>query len=204
MPARIVEGAPLRPSPRPPQLARHPGAFFPTNATPSNGFGFFRSLYESNMRCVGAAEFFYFPWSCYERLFALGPDVGIGIAWHGDCAVGGAVFRAGPTYCHYHLSGSDETGHKYKASTLLVVEGAKWGRQRGCRVLHLGGGMRVNGSLMDFKRSFGGEHHQFGYVIPIADRERYNSMCSLVPTPWPYDQQIASRVAHTNLSTGSV
>lgn len=158
-------------------------------------FRIFRSLYESNMRCVGAAEFFHFPWSYYERLSALGPDVGIGIAWHDDCAVGGAVFIAGPTYSHYHLSGSDETGHKYKASTLLVVEGAKWARQRGCRFLHLGGGLRVNDSLMDFKRSFGGEHHQVGHVILIADRGRYNSMSSFTPTRWPYDQRMASRVA---------
>lgn len=167
-------------------------------------FRIFRSLYESNMRFVGAAEFFHFPWSYYERLSNLGPDVGIGIAWHEDCAVGGAVFIAGPTYSHYHLSGSNETGHKYKASTLLVVEGAKWARQRGCRVLHLGGGLRVNDSLMDFKRSFGAEHHQFGQVILIADRARYNSMCSFTPARWPYDQQMASRVAHADLFSSSV
>lgn len=166
-------------------------------------FRIFRSLYESNMRRIGAAEFFHFPWSYYERLSTLGPDVGIGIAWHDDCAVGGAVFLAGPTYSHYHISGSDDTGHKYKASTLLVVEGAKWARQRGCRVLHLGGGMRVNDSLMDFKRSFGGEPYQFGYLILIADRGRYNSMCSHAPTRWPYDQQVASRVAVRRDAAGS-
>jgi hypothetical protein len=163
-------------------------------------FRIFRVFYESTMRRINAAEFFHFPWSYYERLSTLGPDVGIAIAWHGDCAVGGAVFMAGPTYAHYHLSASDDTGHKYKASTLLVVEGANWARQRGCRVLHLGGGMHVNDSLMGFKRSFGGEQHQFGYVTLIADRERYNSMCALAATPWPYDQQMANRIAHADPS----
>jgi hypothetical protein len=158
-------------------------------------FRIFRSLYESNMRRNGAAEFFYFPRSYYERLSTLCPDVGIGIAWHDDCAVGGAVFIAGPTYAHYHLSGNDETGHKYKASTLLVVEGAKWARQRGCRILHMGGGMRVNDSLMNFKQSFGGEHHEFGCAILIANRGRYNSMCLFSPTRWPYDQQMVGCVA---------
>jgi hypothetical protein len=159
-------------------------------------FRIFRVFYENAMRRMGAAEFFHFPWSYYEGLCTLGPDVGIAIAWHGDRAVGGAVFIAGPTYAHYHLSASDETGHKYKASTLLVVEGANWARQRGCRVLHLGGGVHVNDSLMDFKRSFGGEHYQCGSVMLIADRGRYNSMCSFAPTRWPYDQQMASRIAH--------
>jgi len=163
-------------------------------------FRIFRSLYESSMRRNSAAEFFYFPWSYYERLSTLGPDVGIGIAWHDDCPVGGAVFIAGPTYTHYHLSGNNETGRKYKASTLLVVEGAKWARQRGCRVLHMGGGMHVNDSLMNFKRSFGGEHHEFGYVILIADRGRYSSMCSFSPTRWPYDQQMVSCVAYGSIA----
>jgi len=165
-------------------------------------FRVFRSLYESSMRRIDASEFFHFPWSYYERLSSLGPDVGVGIAWHGDCAVGGAVFIAGSTNAHYHLSGSDETGRKYKASTLLVVEGAKWARQRGCSVLHLGGGMRANDSLMGFKRSFGGEHHPFGYVILIADRERYNSMCSFAPARWPYEQ-VASCVAHADSASAS-
>ena len=156
-------------------------------------FRIFQVLYENTMRRVGATEFFHFPWSYYERLSALGPDVGVAIAWHGDHAVGGAVFMAGPAYAHYHLSASDESGHKYKASTLLVVEGAKWARQRGCLTLHLGGGMLVNDSLSAFKRSFGGEPHQFGYITLISDPGRYDSMSSLATPPWPYDQRTTSR-----------
>jgi hypothetical protein len=162
-----------------------------------------RNVEGTTLRRIDASEFFHFPWSYYERLSNLGPTWASVSPWHGDCAVGGAVFIAGSTNTHYHLSGSDETGHKYKASTLLVVEGAKWARQRGCSVLHLGGGMRVDDSLMDFKRSFGGKHHRFGYVILIADRERYNSMCSFAPARWPYEQLVASCVAHAHSASPS-
>jgi hypothetical protein len=150
--------------------------------------GIFRVLYENAMQRIDASEFFHFPQSYYERLSMLGPDVGIGIAWCGDCAVGGAVFIAGPAYAHYHLSASNDVGYKYKAPTLLVVEGANWARQRGSRALHLGGGLRVKDSLMDFKRRFGGEAYEFGSLILITDRERYNSICSFAGGLWPYDQ----------------
>jgi Acetyltransferase (GNAT) domain len=153
--------------------------------------GIFRVLYENTMQCINAAEFFRFPPSYYEHLSALGPDVGIAIAWSGDCAVGGAVFIAGRTFAHYHLSASNDIGYKHKAPTLLVVEGANWARQRGSRALHLGGGMHVNDSLMEFKRRFGGKNYQFGNVILITDRERYSSMCSYNGGRWPYDQQMA-------------
>jgi len=155
-------------------------------------FRIFRTLYESTMRRVEATEFFHFPWPYYERLSTLGPDIGVAIAWYGDRAVGGAVFMAGPTFAHYHLSASDDSGQKYKASTLLVVEGAKWARQRGCRTLHLGGGMLVNDSLMAFKQSFGGEQRQFGHITLIGDPERFESMRSLSTPPWPYDQNLTS------------
>lgn len=155
----------------------------------------FRGLYESTMQRVDATEFFHFPWSYYERIAKLGPDIGVAIAWHGDRPVGGALFMAGPSFAHYHLSASDDIGHTYKASTLLVVEGAKWARQRGCRRLHLGGGMLPNDSLMRFKQSFGGELHKFAHITIIGNRERYHSMCSVEGSPWPYEQK-RSQTAH--------
>lgn len=162
---------------------------------PLEQFRIFRRLYETTMQRVDATEFFHFPWSYYERLSTLGPDVGVAIAWHGERAVGGAIFMAGPSFAHYHLSASDDIGHKYKAPTLLVVEGAKWARQRGCRRLHLGGGMLPNDSLMRFKQSFGGEPHKFAHIMIIGDGERYRSMCSLPGSPWPYEQK-PSPTAH--------
>ncbi len=158
-------------------------------------FRIFRDLYEKTMWRVDATEFFHFPMSYYERLATLGADIGIALAWHGSRPVGGAVFMAGAINAHYHLGAGDDTGHLYKASTFLVVEGAKWARQRGCRILHLGGGMVPNDSLMNFKRSFGGEQHQFGHVTLISNRERYDSMTSLPSPPWPYDHKMTSGVA---------
>jgi methionyl-tRNA formyltransferase len=157
----------------------------------------FQALYKSTMQRVDAAEFFHFPPPYFERLAALGSDLHIAIAWHDGRPVGGAVFMAGPTYAHYHLSASDDTGRKYKASTLLVVEGANWARQRGCQAMHLGGGMHAGDPLMKFKRSFGGKDYEFGYVTLIADRERYQDMCSVPHTPWPYDQKAVSNVVPT-------
>ena len=162
---------------------------------PLEHFRIFRGLYEATMQRVEATEFFHFPWSYYERLSTLGTDIGVAIAWHAERAVGGAIFMAGPSFAHYHLSASDNIGHSFKASTLLVVEGAKWARQRGCRRLHLGGGMLANDSLMRFKQSFGGESHKFAHIMIIGDRKRYHSMSSQAGSPWPYEQK-TSQTAH--------
>lgn len=156
----------------------------------------FRDLYEKTMERVDASKFFHFPWSYYERLAALTPDLSVTIAWHGGLPVGGALFMAGPRYAHYHLSANNEIGNKFKASTFLVVEGARWARERGCRKLHLGGGMQVDDSLMMFKRSFGGDEHQFGHITLIADRGRYESISATKNPPWPYDHKVQSRMTN--------
>jgi len=161
-------------------------------------FQIFHALYESTMQRLNATAFFHFPWSYFERLARLGSDVGVAIAWHGTCAVGGAVFMAGRSFAHYHLSANDDAGQRFKASTLLVVEGANWARQHGCGTLHLGGGMLVNDSLMTFKRSFGGEKREFAHITLIGDHERYDSMCSMAAPLWPYDQKLTTRMKDLN------
>lgn len=162
----------------------------------------FRDLYENTMRRLGATEFFHFPWSYYERLAKLKPALSVAIGWHSGLPVGGSLFMAGPRYGHYHLSASNELGRKFKVSTLLVVAGAKWARERGCRKLHLGGGILANDSLMMFKRSFGGNAYQFGHLTLIADRDRYQSMFSAENPIWPYDSKTPTQMTHTNKDKG--
>lgn len=161
-----------------------------TPADAVNQLRIFRDLYEKTMQRLDATEFFHFPWSYYERLASLMPGLRVVIAWHEESPAGGALFMAGPGYAHYHLSATNALGQKFKASTLLVVEGARWARARGCRKLHLGGGMLLNDSLMAFKRSFGGAACQFGQITLIGDHARYLSLCAVENSIWPYQQKI--------------
>jgi len=146
----------------------------------------FHALYERAMESHHADNFYRFPVSYFSRLASLGSDLGIALAWMGDQLAGASIFLAGRDYAHYHLAAANEIGRKCKASTLLVIEGAKWARERGCKLLHLGGGLRPGDSLEDFKRSFGGQSYRYGYLTYIADAERYGQLCSLPNPPWPY------------------
>jgi hypothetical protein len=154
-------------------------------------FRVFQKLYEATMIRLRADSFFLFPPTYYQRLSELREDIGIAIAWLGEQPVGAAVFMAGRTNAHYHLSATDEIGRKYKAATLLVVAGAEWARQRGCRALHLGGGMEHNDTLLRFKESFGGSRHEYGNLTLVVDRLRYQLMCEAESMPWPYSQELA-------------
>jgi hypothetical protein len=137
----------------------------------------FREVYDDTMGRVGAGEFYLFPAEYYRALRAgLADRLGVALALQDGEAVGGALFLAGPRFAHYHLSGTTGAGRELKAGTLLVHSGAEWARERGCELLHLGGGTAGADNLFAFKKSFGGETYAYAFATLVADRERYDAL----------------------------
>lgn len=146
---------------------------------------FFR-IYGNALQQLQADEFYRFPRSYFSRLAALGPQLGLAFVWLGDELVGANLFLAGVRFAHGHLAGTNDVGRKNGAATLLLVEGSRWARQRGCELLHLGGGVAPGDRLEDFKRSFGGPTFHYTFALYVADPLRFEQLCRTPNPPWPY------------------
>jgi lipid II:glycine glycyltransferase (peptidoglycan interpeptide bridge formation enzyme) len=74
-------------------------------------------------------------------------------------------------YAHYHLSGTDYDYINLSPAHLLIYEVAQWGREQGCKYLHLGGGYKGNeDSLFTFKKKF-----SRGGIVPFyTGRKTHN------------------------------
>jgi len=151
----------------------------------------FAALYEETMAARNADNFYRFPAPYFSRLASLGGSLGIALAWLDDQLAGASIFLAGRDYAHYHLACGNEIGMKHRAATLLVVEGAKWARRQGCKLLHLGGGLNPGDSLEFFKFSFGGQLYRYAYLVSIANPERFDQLCQMPNAPWPYSDNEA-------------
>jgi serine/alanine adding enzyme len=137
----------------------------------------FRRVYDATMSRLGAGNFYIFAREYYLALAAgLGDRATVALARRDDEIVGGAIFLADRRFAHYHLSGTTDAGRKLKAGTLLVHAGAEWAAERGCELLHLGGGTSGADSLFAFKKSFGGESHTYAFATLVADPERYAAL----------------------------
>ena len=137
----------------------------------------FRRVYDGTMGRLGAGEFYVFPPEYYSALAeGLGERLAVALARQGDEVVGGALFLADRRFAHYHLSGTTEAGRELKAGTLLVHAGVEWAAERGCELLHLGGGTSGEDSLFGFKKSFGGETYTYSFATFVADRGRYDAL----------------------------
>ena len=147
----------------------------------------FSRIYRDTMARIAAQNFYLFPDAHFQALRAgLPRQSDIAVAWLGAEPVAAAFFLAGTVWAHYHLSGATDAGKSSKAATLLIHEGAKWAQQRGCRLLHLGGGRKENDSLMAFKRGFGGELFEYHTLTVIADLARFQELSRHPNSPWPY------------------
>jgi GNAT superfamily N-acetyltransferase len=146
-------------------------------ATGDDSLEAFRSIYDGTMRRLGADEFYLFPAEYYRALAeALGDRLGVALALRGGEPVGGALFLEDRRFAHYHLSGTTEAGRELKAGTLLVHAGAEWARDRGCELLHLGGGNSGTHPLFAFKKSFGGVTYTYAFATLVVDREGYDAL----------------------------
>jgi hypothetical protein len=146
----------------------------------------FRELYGAKMQELGAREFFFFPREYYTRMSqGLGENFVTVIAWAGERPVGAAIFLRGPRWAHYHLGATNQMGRELSASTLLIHEGARWAAQARCQLLHLGGGMQKDDSLMKFKSSFGGPRFFYASLTVLGDPDGYDQLCR-DKAAWPY------------------
>ncbi|HEY0797179.1 MAG TPA: GNAT family N-acetyltransferase [Acidisarcina sp.] len=140
----------------------------------------FRTIYEQRMGELDADKSYFFPPEYYAALVSgLGNNVDIAVAWHGEQVVGGGIYLAGNQFAHAHLTGTNEAGRFHRANTLLINEAARWGRRRGCRWLHLGGGKSGDNALFEYKKSFGGALFDYSFVGLIADEKRYVRLTQL-------------------------
>lgn len=138
----------------------------------------FRRLYESTMARLNSQPWYLFP-DRYYRHLATALDKALSIAEVRDSTgevVASALVLRHRDRAHYHLAGSDPVAARTGANNLLVWTILEWACDSGCRVVHLGGGVRSEDGLFRFKRSFGGTRTPFWTGTAVIDPGRYDAL----------------------------
>jgi UDP-perosamine 4-acetyltransferase len=159
-------------------------------AASAEGLIDFCGLYRESMDRVHADSFFFFEdryFDCLSR--GLGDRFVLIMAYSEGRPVAGAIFLADRDFVHYHLAASNEEGKLTGAATLVIVSACEWGREHGCRWVHLGGGVHPDDQLWAFKRSFGGKISSYSFLTVVADPERYRLLTEQHEAVWPYSSR---------------
>lgn len=138
----------------------------------------FRRLYEQTMKRVGSSPSYVFPDRYYQLLLdGLGKSLLIGeVRDHDGTVIASTLLMRHGDRMHYHLAGSDVAAARDGANNLLLWRMFEWAAEDGCALVHLGGGVRPDDSLFQFKRSFGGTLTEFWTGSLVLDHARYDAL----------------------------
>lgn len=137
----------------------------------------FVRLYRATMDRVGARPYYQFADRAFAGLTGTLPDhLLLGEVLDGDQVIAAALFLFNETYLHYHLGGSDADWLTLAPNNLLFDAAAQWGRERGIRLMHLGGGVRPGDSLLRFKATFSPYRASFCVGRRIIDAVAYERL----------------------------
>jgi ribosomal protein S18 acetylase RimI-like enzyme len=138
----------------------------------------FKDLYRLTMARRAAAPFYFFDDLYFDGLRdALGESLRLCIVEKdGDIAAAG-LFVETNGIVQYHLSGTADAFRMFQPTKLMMHFVGGWAKNRGNRVLHLGGGVGgADDSLLRFKVGFSPLRHIFATLRMVTDEREYRRL----------------------------
>ncbi len=138
----------------------------------------FRRLYRATMERRSATAYYSFDDAYFAALReVLGDRLHLCVVERGGVVAAAGMFVETSGIVEYHLSGSDDASLHLQPLKLMLHYVTGWAKERGCEVLHLGGGLGANSdSLLHFKLGFSPRRHPFSTLRMILDWASYRRL----------------------------
>ncbi len=136
----------------------------------------FHRIYTETMKRREASEFYFFPLWFIKEFFKNFEHSYVFIAYYKGIEVAASLFLGYNKFFHYYLSGSDFNYKKLGATHLIIYEAIKFAKEKGFKIMHLGGGMKGKDSLFLFKSGFSDWHLPYYVYGVIHNQEIYDKL----------------------------
>lgn len=140
----------------------------------------FMNVYNQTMDRVEAKQSFYFDYEYFSGLANLHDKIHLCIVELDNQVACAGIFLECCGIVQYHLSGTKNEFLKPAPSKLMLDYVRYWAKERGNKILHLGGGVgSAKDSLYNFKAGFSKQKHPFLTLRLITDQEKYLNLVEL-------------------------
>lgn len=138
----------------------------------------FGRLYRATMARLSAAPFFFFDDEYFDALRdGLGERLHLCVVEKDGVLAAAGLFVETDGIVQYHLSASDEAFRMVQPTKLMINFVRGWAKDRGNKVLHLGGGVGGDSdSLLWFKAGFSPPSHTFCTLRIVIDEAEYTRL----------------------------
>lgn len=135
----------------------------------------FLTAYRETMTRVDAADYYFFPDQYFTDLrAALGERLHLFVVEHEGRVAAAALFTQWSGIVQYHLGGTCDEFLSVAPMKLLFHFARTWFKERGCTVMHLGGGVGSrHESVFHFKAGFASTRGRFHSWRVVAEPRAY-------------------------------
>lgn len=141
----------------------------------------FLEIYEGTMRMHDASDYYLFPKEYFKYLIEeMNENVVFFYAKYQEKIISASMFFYNEKFMHYHLSGTLPEYRKLASANMLLTKAAEWAAEHGISMMHLGGGLRNEDSLLDFKKHFN-RNGMLDFFIGrnIFDKQKYKELVQI-------------------------
>ena len=141
-------------------------------------FQAFKDLYRATMARRSAARFYFFDDDYFDGLRSdLGECLHLCVVEKDGVIAAAGLFTETSGIVQYHLSGTRDEFRLVQPTKLMMHFVRSWAKDRGHRVLHLGGGVGgEDDSLLLFKIGFSPIRHAFATLRMVIDEKEYGRL----------------------------
>ena len=151
----------------------------------------FKRLYRQTMERNSATPFYFFGDGYFEGLRdALGERLHLCVVEKSGVVAAAGLFVETNGIVQYHLAGTGETLREAQPAKLMTHFTIAWAKERGNRVLHLGGGVGgATDSLLQYKSGFSPLRHTFATLRVVLDEVEYVRLVAALGTDFDPDDR---------------
>ncbi len=141
----------------------------------------FTAIYQETMNRVQASQTYYFDDNYFRGLLELGEKLQLCIVEFEEQIICASLFFECCGIIQAHLGGTKNDFLKQSPFNLLLHHLRLWGKERGNKYLHIGGGIggSTDDSLYTFKSGFSRQRHDFLTLRLITDEDKYLQLVEL-------------------------
>ncbi len=137
----------------------------------------FLPIYNSTMDNLSSSNYYYFDVDYYNALSYLKGSIFFANIYMKDIVIASCIIFKYKNLLHYHLGGSLLEHRKLRPNNFLHCKIIEYGINNGFKLYHLGGGLKDNDALFDFKKKISTREYKYTIYKNIINDKVYDKLC---------------------------
>ena len=136
----------------------------------------FLEIYNLTMKNLNSNDYYYFNQEYYQSFLNFKENLFFANIYYNDKLIASCIIFKYDKLLHYHIGGSYLEYRNLRPNNLIHCSIIKYGIENDFELYHLGGGLKDNDSLYDFKNKIGDKTFDYTIYKNVLNKEIYTKI----------------------------